>query len=149
MRAKLVLFLIGVLVGAAPLAYLYWQHNEEFTAAVERLKIRAETAESRALRLEERLRLAELRTQLGTIIFEAQNQNFGAARDLSTEFFNELSQAASTTQDAALRQQLEAILQRRDEFTADLTALSPQAAAKLWDVYSNFPQAGSAAALTP
>lgn len=129
MRAKLVLFLIGFLVGAAPLAYLYWQVNQK-----------AETAESRALDLEERLRLAELRTQLGTIIFEAQNQNFGDARDLSTEFFNELSQAASTTQDAALRQQLEAILQRRDEFTADLTALSPQAAAKLWDVYSNFPQ---------
>jgi len=129
MRAKLVLFLIGVLVGAAPLAYLYWQVHQK-----------AETAESRAMDLEERLRLAELRTQLGTIIFEAQNQNFGRARDLSTEFFNELSQAASTTQDAALRQQLEAILQRRDEFTADLTSLNPKAAAKLWDVYSNFPQ---------
>jgi hypothetical protein len=149
MRAKLVLFLIGVLVGAAPLAYLYWQHNEEFTAAVERLKIRAETAESRALDLEERLRLAELRTQLGTIIFEAQNQNFGRARDLSTEFFNDLSQAASSTQDTTLRQQLEAILQRRDEFTADLTSLSPQAAAKLGDMYSKFPQAGSAAAPAP
>jgi len=134
MRAKLVLFLIGFLVGAAPLAYLYWQVNQK-----------AETAESRVLDLEERLRLAELRTQLGTIIFEAQNQNFGRARDLSTEFFNDLSQAASTTQDAALRQQLEAILQRRDEFTADLTSLSPQAAAKLWDVYSNFPQPGAAA----
>ena len=138
MRAKLVLFLIGVLVGAAPLAYQYWQVNQK-----------AETAESRAMDLEERLRLAELRTQLGTIIFEAQNQNFGRARDLSTEFFNDLSHAASSTQHATLRQQLEAILQRRDEFTADLTSLSPQAAAKLGDMYSKFPQAGSAAAPAP
>jgi hypothetical protein len=134
MRAKLVLFLIGVLVGAAPLAYQYWRLNQEFT-----------TTESRAQDLEERLRLSQLRTQLGTIIFEAQNQNFGRARDLSTDFFNELSQAASTTQDATLRQQLEAMLQRRDEFTADLTALNPVAAAKLWDIYSSFPQPSAVA----
>jgi preprotein translocase subunit SecF len=138
MRAKLILFLIGVLVGAAPLAYQYWQ-----------LKQQAETAQSRALQLEERLRLAELRTQLGTIIFEAQNQNFGRARDLSTEFFNDLSQAASSIQDAAVQQQLQGVLQRRDEFTADLTSLSPQAAAKLGDVYRNFPQLGGASAPAP
>jgi preprotein translocase subunit SecF len=134
MRAKLVLFLIGVLVGATPLAYQYWQ-----------LKQQAETAQSRVLDLEQRLRLAELRTQLGTIIFEAQNQNFGRARDLSTEFFNDLSQAASSVEDATVQQQLQGILQRRDEFTADLTSLSPQAAAKLWDVYRNFPQLPRAA----
>jgi hypothetical protein len=114
-------------LGAAPLAYQYWQLDQ-----------RKALAESRAADLESRLRVAHLRNQLADLIFEVQDQNFGRAREVATNFFGDLGEAASLTPDAAVQQQLEKILTRRDELTADLASLSPQSAVKFREIYSSF-----------
>ena len=127
MRGKLILFLVGALLGAAPVAYQYWQLHQRVTAA-----------ESRAADLSGQLRTARLRNQLAGLIFEVQDQNFGRAREVATNFFGDLGEAASLAEDPAVKQQLEKILGRRDELTADLASLSPQSVTKLREIYSGF-----------
>lgn len=128
-RGKLILFLIGVLLGAAPLAYQYWQLDERVTLAETRAKV-----------LEEQLRMSSLRNQAAALIFEVQDQNFGRARDIATNFFGDLGEASSLAENAAVRQKLEQILGRRDELIADLASLSPQSAPKFREIYSSLAQ---------
>jgi len=127
-RGKLILFLVGVLLGAAPVGYQYWQVHQRVTAA-----------ESRAADLEGQLRTTRLQNQLAALIFEVQDQNFGRARELATNFFGDLGEAASLAQDPALNEQLEKTLSRRDELTADLASLSPQSVTKLREIHAAFP----------
>lgn len=139
MRGKLIAFVIGVLVAALPLLYQGWQMQQSFSEAQTSLETQVETLQGRVSDLEQQLRISRLRNQLGTLIFEVQNQNFGRARELSTSFFNDVADAATGVEDTQLRSQLEEILQRRDELTADLTALSPDSAKKLQGIYTSLP----------
>jgi hypothetical protein len=128
-RGKLILFLAGVLLGAGPVAYQYWQLDQRVTVA-----------ETRSNVLDEQLRLARLRNQLAGIIFQIQDQNFGRARELATNFFGDLGEAASLAEVPPVKEQLEKILSRRDELTGDLASLSPQSVAKFREIYAQFAQ---------
>lgn len=129
MRGKLIVFLVGVLLGAGAVAFQYWQLDQRVAAAETQAKV-----------LDEQLRLAHLRNQMADLIFQVQDQNFGRARELATNFFGDLGEAASLAEDAARKQQLEKILSRRDELTADLASLSPQSAAKFREIYAHLAQ---------
>lgn len=84
---------------------------------------------------QEKLRLAELNNQLGMLMIMTQEKNFGEARALSTQFFNGLRQFTQDTQDNSLREKLMAILDRRDEITADLTTANAGVTDKLRAFY--------------
>lgn len=90
----------------------------------------------------EKLRLTELNNQLGMLMIMTQEKNFGAARELSTQFFDGLRQFTYDTQDNSLREKLMAILNRRDEITADLTAAQAGVNEKMRTLYQEMYRLG-------
>jgi hypothetical protein len=124
-----VLLLVAFLGGFIP-TYL---DNRELTAQVK-------DSQARLDEVQDRLRVAALQNDLGLILVQVEQNNFGLAKEHSTRLFDELRQAAATVRDGKLREQLTAVLNRRDEITTDLTALSPETAAKLRTLYLAFPQ---------
>jgi hypothetical protein len=84
-------------------------------------------------RLEEVSRLSGhrlLRLELATLLVEVEQGRSAQARDMSTAFFDHLH---AVTERASEERQptLKAILDRRDEITADLTAANPETVNKL------------------
>ena len=95
-------------------------------------------SEQRLAETQDRLRAARLEGQLGLLLIEVEQNNFGIARERSTKFFDEVRAALSESKDETARRRLEGILKRRDEVTADLTALKPSAADSLRKLYVEF-----------
>lgn len=91
--------------------------------------------ESSLAEARQQLRVAALDRELGMILVEVEQINFGNAKDRSTRFFDEARNMASEERDPALQQRLTAILKQRDEITSDLTAANPETAAKLRKMY--------------
>jgi hypothetical protein len=91
-------------------------------------------------RLEYQLKLAELRGQLGLMSYEANRNNYTTAAQYSTGFFDGLREAVNQTQDETRKQKLQAVLGRRDEITANLTAADPGVKEKLAQMYADFHQ---------
>jgi hypothetical protein len=85
-----------------------------------------------------------LENELGLVMIETEENNYGSARDLAGKFFDRVREAESTVQDEIFREQLKSILDRRDEIISDLTSLSPNAADKLQGVYRNLHEEVSA-----
>lgn len=85
--------------------------------------------------MQEQLRLATLQNELGMILVEVEQNNFGSAKERSTRFFDDLRQILASTQDESVKLRLGAVLNRRDEVTSDLTMLNPETAAKLRGLY--------------
>lgn len=96
------------------------------------------TLQARVAEAQDRHRISALHSELGMILIEIQQRNFGIAKDRATRFFNDVRQAVSTVEDAALRKQLQPILERRDEIVSDLTAVNPEIEAKLRSMYVDF-----------
>jgi hypothetical protein len=92
-------------------------------------------------RLLRKLKLTELRGQLGMMSYEANRNNYASAAQFSTEFFNGLRQAVGEVDDEAIRKKLEALLARRDEITANLAEANPAVKDKLAQMYAEFYQA--------
>jgi len=81
--------------------------------------------------LEQDLRLAGLRLEVGMMLVEVEQGDFGKARSRSTRFFDGLREAEPLIQDDAQKQKLAAALRERDAVTAALTTLDPSVAATL------------------
>ena len=104
----------------------------------------ASTLQKQLAASQERLQLAELNNHLGMLMIKAQEKNFGEAREHSTKFFDNLRQFTQQTGDRNLREKLMAILNRRDEITADLTVANPGTTDKLRALYYEMYQFGTA-----
>ena len=88
--------------------------------------------------LEYKLRLAELRSQLGMSSYEANRNNFANAAQFSSEFFDGLRNIVDATRDETLKQKLQAVLSRRDEITTNLAEANPVVKEKLSQMYADF-----------
>jgi len=97
-----------------------------------------ERLQSRLREVETDFQMVSLHAELGTILVEVEENNFGKARERSTRFFDRLRETIAGVQDPVCADKLRALLKHRDEVNADLVALSPAAAAKLRQLYSNY-----------
>jgi hypothetical protein len=118
----------GVLVMVFLLGYV--------PSCVDARSVREENA-----RLSQKLKLAELRGQLGMMSYEANRNNYANSAQLSTDFFNGLREAVSSINDEAMKKKLEALLTRRDEITVNLAEPNPAVKDKLAQMYAEFYQA--------
>ncbi|RMG54391.1 MAG: hypothetical protein D6723_05120 [Acidobacteria bacterium] len=139
-KGKFIVILISLIIGGVggfiPM-YLKSQDLEQQLAAV-RQEMNAQA--DRLVLAQERLQVALLQNELGQMLLAVQEKNFGAAQKHSTNFFNRLRQVVFNLHDQELREPLQAILNRRDEITADLATLKPEIADKLRALYLNFPR---------
>jgi hypothetical protein len=87
--------------------------------------------------LEYKLRLAELRSQLGMSSYEANRNNFANAAQFSSEFFDGLRNIVDAIRDETLKQKLQAVLSRRDEITTNLAEANPVVKEKLSQMYAD------------
>lgn len=126
--AILVFFIAGFLIGFAP------QHAE-----VERLRARNQKVEHANVILESSLRIAELRGAAGLIQRRLDQNSFSAATELAIGFFNGVRRAINEEAgDTALRQNLRAILQQRDEVMKGLTEGDSGVGDRMADIYAVF-----------
>ncbi|HVS32975.1 MAG TPA: hypothetical protein VMS98_16135, partial [Thermoanaerobaculia bacterium] len=80
------------------------------------------------------------RGRLGEVVHEANVNNFAAAAERATVFFNGLSAAVNSPQlgSGPRRAVLETSLARRDEISADLARADSGVKAKLAEMYIQF-----------
>jgi hypothetical protein len=126
-RLKKLAIWAGVLIAVFLLGYV--------PPALNANRLRDENAQ-----LQHQLRLAGMRVRLGMTSYEANRNNYTAAAEHSTAFFDGLRAAIPQTTDGALRAKLQAVLARRDEITATLTEANPGVKEKLAQMYAEFPQ---------
>ncbi len=131
--AKLVTALI--LLVAAYLAGFLPTYLENRSLTNQVLTLKGQLDNSR-----ESLGVTSLQNDLAQILIDAEQHNFGVARDRSTRFFDQLRQTIPNLHDEKLRQQLSAVLEHRDEITADLTAVNPESSTKLRKLFAEFPR---------
>ena len=101
-------------------------------------RMSARNAQDQIIRLHDDLRLADLRGELGMASYEANQNNYANAAQHSTAFFNGLREAITNASDQTLKQNLEGMLARRDEITANLAEANPAAKEKLAQAYAEF-----------
>ncbi len=92
---------------------------------------------------QDRLRVLSLLGELGMVLLEVGQNNFGKAREHSTKFFDQVRDAANATDDAKLKATLEAILGQRDAIIADLASLHLEAGPRLEVIYRELYLAGA------
>lgn len=125
---KRVLISLGLLAGVFLAGYLpmYTKNRNLMASCQEASKGQSE----RLAMLESQLRTSRLASQAGMILVEAEQGNFGNARDLSSKLFDQLRMEAANAPEAD-RERFRRLLATRDDITSDLTALNPGVAAKL------------------
>ncbi len=131
----LALFLVAFLIGFVPVTMKNQSLSNQLQQKEQALAERAGDLQKQQAASREKLRLAELNNQLGMLMIVTQERNFGEAKERSTQFFDALRQFTQDTQDNGLREKLMAILNRRDEITADLAAVNAGVAEKLRALY--------------
>ena len=92
--------------------------------------------QSRLQDIETEFRVATLNTELGMILVEVEENNFGLARQRSTRFFDRLRDTIPVLQDPVQVDRLRALLSQRDEVNADLITANQETAAKLRMLYA-------------
>jgi hypothetical protein len=99
--------------------------------------ISARSAQERTARLEQKLKLADLHSLLGMTSYEVNRNNFANAAQMSTDFFNRLTEMLDTATDEPLKQKLQPLSTRRDEITTNLAQADPAAKEKLAQMYAD------------
>lgn len=107
-------------------------------STIEGLETRISRLEQRNAVLEQSLKIAELRGAAGLMSYRVDQNDYDAAAELSTGFFNGVREMVSETEDHAVRQNLQAMLQQRDEITAGLAQSDPATKEKLAQIYADF-----------
>lgn len=105
---------------------------------IDGLETRISRLEQRNAVLEQSLKIAELRGAAGLMSYRANQNDYGAAAELSTGFFNGVREMISAAEDQTVRQNLQAMLQQRDEITAGLARSDPAITEKLAQIYADF-----------
>jgi hypothetical protein len=124
-------------VGIAVVAYVagYATRYVETLGAQEELQRVRQTSQAEISTLQDQLRLARVHGQLGLLILEVEQANFGKARQLSTQFFEDLLREVQRMPEGDTRQRLENLRKRRDEVTADLAVSNAEVGKKLRQMY--------------
>ena len=130
---KRALISFGILAGVFLAGYVpMYMKNRSLVASCQE----ARTAQTEQIaKLEGQLRFSQLAGQAGRILIEVEEGNFGNARSLSTKLFDGLRMEAGAVPLESDRERLRGLLGRRDEITADLTALNPGVATKLRQLF--------------
>ena len=100
----------------------------------------ARSAEEQRAELEQKLKMAELRGQLGMASYEANRNNYANATEFSTNFFNGLRNAIDSAEDDTVKKRLQAMMALRDEITTNLAQADPVVKEKLARMYADFYQ---------
>jgi hypothetical protein len=141
MRQNIVIFFLGVLLGLIPMYLVNQRIRENSRQSRTALESQAERAQAEFTEARERLRVALLRDQLSSLIWEAEHDNFGTARLQSTHFFNRVRDTLPEVETPAVRQALRELLERRDDVTAALVSNDERVATQLREIYEDFPRA--------
>ena len=124
--------LFAVLIGGFLLGYL------PARSTIEGLKTQNSRLEQRNAVLEQSLKITELRGAVGLMSYRVNQNNYGAAAELSTGFFNGLRGMINDTKDETVRRNLQAMLQQRDEITIGLAQSDPATKQQLAQIYGDF-----------
>ena len=76
-----------------------------------------------ALKLQ--VQMGELRDAASLMLIEISRQNYGLARDYSTQFYGKVNDAIDTVQGPELKKSLQELATTRDSLTANLSAANP------------------------
>jgi hypothetical protein len=113
-KSKYILGAVGIvvifLIGFVPQLRETWGLQSEIAA------IRSELSNTQF-----RARIDELRNLAGQMMLESMQQNYGVAQNLSTQYFDRLTQLVTETEEPALKDSLSKLLGERDAITAGLT----------------------------
>lgn len=101
-------------------------------------RMSARNAQESNIRLQNELRLGNLEGHLGMASYEANQNNYANAAQHSTRFFSGLRAAIDDTSDETLKRDLERILARTDEITANIAEADPAVKEKLAQAYADF-----------
>jgi uncharacterized protein YoxC len=110
----IVLLAGGFLLGFVP-EYL---KNRELQKSLENPQ---KTIEALTLQVQ----MGELRDLAGLMLLELSRQNYGLARDYSTEYYNRIKDTINAVQDEGTKKSLEELASTRDSLSASLAAASP------------------------
>lgn len=124
--------MIGALLAAFLLGYLPAQ------STIARLEAETVKLKQGNQVLERSLRIAELRGAAGLMSHRIRQNDYSAAAELSTGFFNGLREALQETSDEQVRKNLETMLLQRDEITIALAQKDPAVQEKLEQMYADF-----------
>jgi hypothetical protein len=98
---------------------------------LQKRQIQAELATSA-----EKLKVSELRDLAGMMMLEALRQNYGVARDYSSQYFEKLRETSEQVENATLKASLQELLSSRDAVTASLSKADPTSASQLQAIFA-------------
>ena len=84
----------------------------------------------------EKLKLSELRDLAGLMLLEGLRQNYGVARDYSSQYFDKLRETSEQAENSTLKTQLQELLDSRDTVTAALSKADPASASQLQAIFA-------------
>src|SRR5437667_7734081 len=83
----------------------------------------------------EQLKMSELRDLAAMMLLEALRQNYGLARDYSSQYFDKLRETSEQAENSTLKTQLQELLDSRDTVTAALSKADPASASQLQEIF--------------
>jgi len=83
----------------------------------------------------EKLKMSELRDLAAMMLLEALRQNYGLARDYSSQYFDKLRETSEQAENSTLKTQLQELLDSRDTVTAALSKADPASASQLQEIF--------------
>lgn len=135
-RNRLIVIVLGALI-VAVLLFLAGLVPATTKARAARAEASSLSAELDQMQLERDL--ARMQGKLGMVLYEANRNNFAAAGDRSTEFFDGLRRTLSDPALAAgTAARFEPFMNRRDEISADLARAESGVKEKLAQMYVEF-----------
>jgi hypothetical protein len=84
----------------------------------------------------EKLKMSELRDLAGMMLLEGLRQNYGLARDYSSQYFEKLGETSEQVDDPTLKAALQELLSNRDMLTASLSKAAPGSASQLQAIFA-------------
>ncbi len=99
-------------------------------------RVRAQERQLEEVRHE--LQVAQLQGRLGAALAESHRSNYERARQLMSGFFAEAQQLLPQVRDARQRQELQTILQQRDEIITMLSRAEPESTQRLMLLYTRY-----------
>ena len=84
----------------------------------------------------EKLKMSELRDLAGMMLLEGLRQNYGIARDYSSQYFEKLRETSGQMENSTLKTSLQELLSSRDTVTASLSKADPASVSQLQTIFA-------------
>jgi len=84
----------------------------------------------------EKVKMSELRDLAGMMLLEGLQQNYGVARDYSSQYFDKLRETSERVENSTLKASLQELLGSRDMVTAALSTADPASASQLQAIFA-------------